>query len=83
LFKDHLFGESEISVDEEQRIRLDDWEMDPDVQQKIIEIWPYVNTGNLSELTDFDIYQEEFLKLFGFGRKDVDYDIEVDPAATV
>ena len=83
LFKDHLFGESEISVDEEQRIRLDDWEMDPDVQQKIIEIWPYVNTGNLSELTDFDIYQEEFLKLFGFGRKDVDYDIEVDPAVTV
>ena len=83
LFKDHLFGESKISVDEEQRIRLDDWEMDPDVQQKIIEIWPDVNTGNLSELTDFDIYQEEFLKLFGFGRKDVDYDIEVDPAATV
>ena len=54
LFKDRLYGESKISVDEEQRIRLDDWEMDPEVQQKIIEIWPHVNTGNLSELTDFE-----------------------------
>jgi len=83
LFKDRLYGESKISVDEEQRIRLDDWEMDPEVQQKIIEIWPHVNTGNLSELTDFDIYQKEFLKLFGFGRNDVDYEAEVDPAATI
>ena len=87
LWTDALLGanllSSEISVDEEKRIRLDDWEMDPEVQQKIIEIWPHVNTGNLSELTDFDIYQKEFLKLFGFGRNDVDYEAEVDPAATI
>ena len=79
LFKDRLYGEGEIVLDSENRIRLDDWEMDPEVQEKIIEIWPSVNTENLNELTSFDLYQTEFLKLFGFGRTDVDYDQDVDP----
>ena len=79
LFKDRLYGDNEIILDEKNRIRLDDWEMDPDIQQKIIEIWPTINTENLDELTSFDLYQEEFLKLFGFGRKDVDYEVEIDP----
>ena len=83
MFKDRLYAENKISVDEENRIRLDDWEMDPEIQKKIIEIWPEVNTGNLNILTNFDIYQEEFLKLFGFGRNDVDYGVEVDPAAPI
>ena len=78
LFKDRLYGDNEILLDEKNRIRLDDWEMDPEIQQKIIEIWPSVNTENLNELTSFDLYQEEFLKLFGFGRSDVDYEAEVD-----
>jgi enoyl-[acyl-carrier protein] reductase/trans-2-enoyl-CoA reductase (NAD+) len=78
LFKDRLYGDQETLVDEENRIRLDDWEMEPSVQQKIIEIWPSVNTENLSEATSFELYQKEFLKLFGFSRDDVDYDQEVD-----
>jgi enoyl-[acyl-carrier protein] reductase/trans-2-enoyl-CoA reductase (NAD+) len=43
------------------------------------EIWPRVTSGNLREITDFNNYQEEFLKLFGFGLPGVDYDQEVDP----
>ena len=78
LFNDRLYGEGEIRLDEENRIRLDDWEMDPSVQQKIIEIWPSVNTENLNEATCFELYQQEFLKLFGFGRDNVDYNQEVD-----
>jgi enoyl-[acyl-carrier protein] reductase/trans-2-enoyl-CoA reductase (NAD+) len=81
LFKDRLYGEGDTLVDEENRIRLDDWEMDPVVQEKIIEIWPSITTENLKELTSFGLYQEEFLKLFGFGRNDVDYELEVDPSA--
>ena len=81
LFKDRLYGAGDTLVDEENRIRLDDWEMDPVVQEKIIEIWPSITTENLKELTSFGLYQEEFLKLFGFGRKDVNYELEVDPSA--
>ncbi len=80
LFKDRLYGDGETLVDEQNRIRLDDWEMEPAVQQKIIEIWPSVTTENLNELTSFELYQLEFLKLFGFGRTEIDYDQEVDPA---
>lgn len=79
LFNDRLYGETDMAVDEENRIRLDDLEMDPIVQQRIIEIWPSVVTENLFELTDFALYQKEFLKLFGFGRSDIDYNLESDP----
>ena len=79
LFKDRLYGETDMAVDEENRIRLDDLEMDPIVQQRIIEIWPSVVTENLFELTDFALYQKEFLKLFGFGRSNIDYNLESDP----
>ena len=49
------------------------------VQQKIKELWSQVDSANLTELTNFNEYQQEFLKLFGFGLEGVDYDKEVDP----
>ena len=79
LFRDRLFDASaELQTDEKNRIRIDDWEMDPDVQRQIVELWPSVSTENLKELTDFDGYRSEFLKLFGFGRSDVDYEADVE-----
>jgi len=38
-----------------------------------------VTTENLSELTDYREYKEEFLKLFGFGIEGIDYEADVDP----
>ena len=38
-----------------------------------------VTEENLFELTDFKGYKEEFLRLFGFGIKGVDYDAETTP----
>ena len=37
------------------------------IQQEVNEIWPQVTSENLREITDFAGYQEDFLKLFGFG----------------
>ncbi len=80
LFHDRLYGENaSLDLDDEGRIRLDDWEMALDVQQKIKELWPSVNTSNLRDLTNFEEYQQEFLRLFGFGLDGVDYDAEIDP----
>jgi enoyl-[acyl-carrier protein] reductase/trans-2-enoyl-CoA reductase (NAD+) len=42
------------------------------------ELWTQVTSENLREITDFNSYQDEFLKLFGFGFPGVDYDQEVD-----
>ena len=64
--------------DAEGRLRVDDWEMRPDVQEAVKQIWPQVTTANLDTLTDFPRYQAEFLKLFGFGLPGVDYEQEVE-----
>jgi enoyl-[acyl-carrier protein] reductase/trans-2-enoyl-CoA reductase (NAD+) len=79
LFKDRLY-EGELKLDQEGRIRVDDWEMDPEVQEAVASIWPNVTTENLREVSDFDAYQKEFLELFGFGLEGTDYskDIEVE-----
>ncbi|PZP60647.1 MAG: bifunctional NADH-specific enoyl-ACP reductase/trans-2-enoyl-CoA reductase [Pseudoxanthomonas spadix] len=66
-------------LDDEQRLRLDDWELKPEVQTAAKAIWPQVTSENLFELTDYANYKREFLKLFGFERDDVDYDADVDP----
>jgi enoyl-[acyl-carrier protein] reductase / trans-2-enoyl-CoA reductase (NAD+) len=80
LFHDRLFGQNAaLDLDDANRIRLDDWEMAVEVQQKIKELWPLVNSENLLELTNFQEYQQEFLRLFGFGIEGVDYESEVDP----
>ena len=80
LFSDRLYGSKEgIELDDKGRIRLDDWEMEPEVQSRIVELWPQICTENLRELTSFDKYQKDFLSLFGFGHPSVDYEAEVDP----
>jgi enoyl-[acyl-carrier protein] reductase/trans-2-enoyl-CoA reductase (NAD+) len=75
---ERLYG-GEPATDEKGRVRLDDWEMREDVQAEVDRTWPALTTENLNELTDFAGYQEEFLKLFGFGLAGVDYDADVEP----
>ena len=79
LFKERVYGGS-LQLDTAGRIRIDDWEMDPQVQAEVASIWPKVTSENLSELSDFAGYQKEFLELFGFGLEGVDYNqpVEVD-----
>jgi enoyl-[acyl-carrier protein] reductase/trans-2-enoyl-CoA reductase (NAD+) len=78
LFRTRLFEGSDPQVDAEGRIRIDDLEMKPEVQQAVAEIWPQVNTENLSALTDIAGYRSEFLKLFGFGLEGIDYEQKVE-----
>lgn len=80
LFADRLYNkDGSVPVDELGLIRMDDWEMEDKIQDAVTEVWPRVSTENLEELTDFEGYQTEFLRLFGFGIKGVDYEVEVDP----
>lgn len=76
---ERLYGPAPPAVDERNRLRLDDWEMKDDVQREVDRLWPAITTENLNQLTDFKGYQEEFLKLFGFGISGVDYDADVEP----
>jgi len=76
LFATH-FGSGEAVIDEAGRVRIDDWEMEADVQAKVQGLWDEITTENLNDLSDFAGYQTEFLRLFGFGLEGVDYDADV------
>lgn len=78
LFRDAIYAESP-ELDEEQRWRVDDWELDPAIQEKVEQLWEVVNSDNLLEISDYKGYQEEFLKLFGFGVAGIDYDADISP----
>lgn len=80
LFADRMYNKGDLQLDDAGRIRVDDLEMNPEVQQKIKDLWPSVTTDNLDEFADFDGYQKDFLKLFGFEVEGVDYtqDVEVE-----
>jgi enoyl-[acyl-carrier protein] reductase/trans-2-enoyl-CoA reductase (NAD+) len=81
LFRERMYrADGQVpATDEQNRLRLDDWELRDDVQDACKALWPKVTTENLFQLTDYAGYKHEFLKLFGFERKDVDYDADVNP----
>jgi len=66
-------------VDAGSRVRLDDWEMRPDVQDEVRNLWQQVDQDNLSELADIQGLREEFLRHHGFGMAGVDYTLDVEP----
>lgn len=78
LFATQLFGEP--TLDEADRIRMDDWELSDEIQSYVRENWSKVSAENLTDLSDFEGYRTAFLQLHGFGFSGVDYDADVDPA---
>lgn len=78
MFRTQIYKEGGADLDDNQRIRMDDWELRDEVQNKVKEIWPNVTTENIFELTDYQGYKDEFLKLFGFGIEGIDYEADVD-----
>lgn len=79
MFRTQLYRDGGPELDDAQRIRMDDWELRDEVQNTVKETWPKVTTENLFELTDYQGYKDEFLKLFGFGIEGIDYEADVDP----
>ena len=82
LFTECLYNDSP-RTDEEGRLRVDELEMLPEVQDRVAAVWAQITTENLAELTDFAGYKHEFLRLFGFQMEGVDYDAEVNPEVAI
>ena len=79
LFATQLYGGAGLQFDDQGRVRIDDWEMRPEIQAEVARIWPQVTTENLASFTDIAGYRSEFLKLFGFGIPGINYEAEVEP----
>lgn len=77
LFNDRLYSD-DLNLDSAGRIRVDDWEMEPDVQQAVADIWPGITSETLCAQSDYAAYQKNFLNLFGFELPGVDYDEDVE-----
>jgi enoyl-[acyl-carrier protein] reductase/trans-2-enoyl-CoA reductase (NAD+) len=78
LFTECLYSD-EPRLDDSARFRVDELELSPEVQAKVEAIWPTVTTENFNDVSDFALYQTEFLRLFGFGVDGVDYAADTTP----
>ena len=83
LYQQRLFTGNAVPTDEQGRIRIDDWEMRPDVQERIAKLWLESTTESLVELGDLAGYKQDFLNLFGFGFEGVDYQADTNEMVRV
>ncbi len=67
-----------VVTDEEGLIRMDDYEMKPEVQGAVKALWDTVTEDTIRDVTDMDGYWQDFYEIFGFHIDGVDYAADVD-----
>lgn len=79
LFSERLYlkGETQVPVDREGRIRIDDLEMGHSVQNEVSARLARIDESNLYRLADPDGFKSDFLRAHGFEVPGVDYGQEV------
>ncbi|MFI0240213.1 enoyl-[acyl-carrier-protein] reductase FabV [Streptomyces sp. NPDC016845] len=75
---DQLSGVRPLVLDDEGRVRLDAWELDPAVQDAVAERWSLVTGDSLAELAELDWFGDEVRRLYGFSVPGVDYTAPVE-----
>lgn len=70
-------------TDDLNRIRLDDYEMQEDIQKEVETIWQKVNSENVEQYLDLDGYWEDFYQMFGFHVPEVSYGTEAEAAVEI
>lgn len=78
MIHDRLYSDGGVVTDESGLIRMDDWEMKPEVQKAVFDVWNTITQENLEQVTDLEGYWQEFYEIFGFGMDSVDYDVDVN-----
>ncbi len=77
LYSERVFG-GNLDLDDNGRIRVDDWEMREDVQAEVFKLWQIATSENLAEIGDLEGYSNDFFNLFGFKVDGIDYEAEVN-----
>ena len=84
LFAERLYtADKKVAVDEDGRIRMDDWEMDAAVQAEVDKIMPQVTEENVNELVDMDAIRHDFLAINGFDIAGIDYEKDVTDMSAI
>ncbi|MFE3182890.1 enoyl-[acyl-carrier-protein] reductase FabV [Streptomyces violascens] len=71
---DQLTGATPLVTDDEGRVRLDGWELDPQVQDRVRELWADPESGLDRSAAGADWFIGQIRELYGWGLADVDYD---------
>ncbi|WP_394759627.1 enoyl-ACP reductase FabV [Flavobacterium sp.] len=83
LYSQRLYSGNEVAVDDKGRIRIDDWELSDDVQEKVAKLWSQATTEALPDIGDLEGYRHDFHNLFGFGFEGVDYKVDTNEMVNV
>lgn len=77
LFKDMVYGDDRL-LDEKGLIRLDAYEMNTQIQEKVTHLMGQVKEDEDLDLIDFDFFISEFNQMNGFMIDGVDYEEDLD-----
>lgn len=83
MFSEQIYTSGIRRTDEASRVRMDNLEMDELIQQEVRYRWEVISQDNLHELADIEGFANDFLKVFGFGRDDVDYETELNDLRSI
>ena len=86
LYRDRLYTDEALAdpqktpVDSAGRIRIDDWEMQDDVQKETAARLEKATEETLPSLADVAGFRHDFMEAHGFDVEGVDYEADVDPS---
>ncbi|MEZ8824788.1 enoyl-ACP reductase FabV [Vibrio amylolyticus] len=78
LFRDRLFNQNKVPLDGERLLRMDDFELKPEIQNKVSFLLSKMNQDNFKEIADYQGFKADFLKLNGFNYEAVNYNDPVN-----
>ncbi len=84
LYDSFLYREDNaIPVDEKNLIRIDDWEMDKDVQAAVDALMPTVTNENAESTIDLAGYRHDFYAASGFDIDGINYEADIARMDTI
>ncbi|MET9584269.1 enoyl-[acyl-carrier-protein] reductase FabV [Streptomyces sp. NPDC006539] len=75
-----LAGDAELDLDDQERIRLDDWEMNPGVQAAVRATWDQVDADTIATTAETGWFRDQVGHLYGWDVPGVDYGVAAETA---
>ena len=83
LMSERLYTGKAVPTDENHLIRIDDWELDPKVQEEVNKRMATITQENFAQVGDLEGYRHDFLATNGFDVEGVDYSADVKSVETI
>lgn len=73
LFSSQLYNPEGPQLDNERMIRVDDWELRPDVQSQVSRLLGITTPDNFKDIVDYQGMRRDFMQLNGFDFDNINY----------